>query len=600
MPFHPVEDHGAVGDLSTVALVAIDGTIDFMCFPRFDSPSIFLSLLDNEKGGHFRIAPLLDDAGYRQLYLPETNVLLTRTLSEEGVSELVDFMVPACVDSAHRLIRKVSTIRGEVHYRMCCAPRFNYGAAGWRAEKTAQGVLFHPEDGQPAFLRLRSTAPVEPGTHEVTARFTLRAGESAVFILEDATQEAAQGEQDLPSYAENALAGTVRYWRSWIERSNYRGRWWEMVNRSALALKLLTADAYGSTVASATLGIPERIGGALNWDYRYCWIRDASFVMRTLLRLGYTQEPEAFVRWVSDRCCGQHGGGPLALMYRVDGGQDLEEHELTHLRGYRDSSPVRVGNGAANQLQLDMYGELMAFIDEYDQLDQLISVELWRELAHMIDWLCDHWHEPDDGIWEVRSGRHEFVYSRVMCWVAVDRALRVANRRGFPIDAAKWIRIRDEIYQNVHSVFWNPRRQSFVGRKGADSVDAAMLFMPLVRFISPRDPLWRSTLELIEHELVSDSLVYRYRDKPGEPTEDEIWEGTFCMCSFWYTECLALASETDKARFYFEKMLGYANHLGLYSEELGKRGEHLGNFPQAFTHFALIESAMVLDHALAR
>jgi GH15 family glucan-1,4-alpha-glucosidase len=348
-------------------------------------------------------------------------------------------------------------------------------------------------------------------------------------------------------------------------------------------------------VASPTFGLPEMPGGVRNWDYRYTWIRDASFTLYALMRLGYTEEASAFMRWIEARCRELNPDGSLQIMYRIDGRHEIPEETLDHLAGYAGSRPVRVGNSAYAQLQLDIYGELMDSVYLYNKFGEPISHDLWCNLVKLIDFVCRHWREPDEGIWEVRGGRKEFALSRVMCWVAVDRGIRLALKRSFPAPFGRWIEVRDAIYHDIFNSFWDSKRSAFVQHKGAKTTDASTLLMPLMKFISPSDPRWLSTLRAIEEDLVDDSLVFRYRPQDAAPDGLQGNEGTFNMCTFWYVEALARAGDIDQARFIFEKMLGYANHLGLYSEELGPRGEHLGNFPQAFTHLALISAAHCLD-----
>jgi GH15 family glucan-1,4-alpha-glucosidase len=370
------------------------------------------------------------------------------------------------------------------------------------------------------------------------------------------------------------------------------------VNRSALTLKMLTSLPHGSIVAAPTLGLPEVLGGPRNWDYRYTWIRDASFTLYGLIRLGYTGEAKAFMKWIEQRCQEMQPGETLQIMYGLDGQKDLTEWNLDHLEGYRGTRPVRVGNQAFRHLQLDIYGELMDAVYLYDKYGEAISYDLWMNLTRLIDWVCDNWHQPDEGIWEVRGGKREFLYSRVLCWVAVDRGVRMALKRSLPAPMNKWIEVRNQIHHSVYEDFWDPKRKRFVQFKGAEALDAAALLMPLIKFISPSDPRWLSTLEAIERDLVEDSLVYRYRLDKAAPDGLQGGEGTFSMCSFWYVECLSRAGHTAKARLNFEKILGYANHLGLYSEELGPSGEHLGNFPQALTHLSLISAAYHLNRSI--
>ena len=602
MAYQPIENYGIIGDLHSVALVSIDGSIDFMAFPHFDSPTIFAALLDQHKGGRFQLAPVFcEDAQHKQLYLPDTNVLLSRFLSAEGVAEISDFMPIENVHPCHDIVRRAKTVRGEVCFRMVCAPRFGYGRAEHRIESHENEVIFYT-DGQnqssQLALRLRLTTPYSIEDGAVVSEFTLRAGETAAFILE----QARPGEDSPsvgPNYVASAFKETVNFWQRWANRSTYQGRWREMVSRSALTLKLLTSIQHGSLVAAPTFGLPEEIGGERNWDYRYTWIRDAAFTLYGLMRLGYTDEAAAFMKWIEARCEEMEPDGSLQIMYRLDGGHELPEEELPHLEGYRQSSPVRIGNGAYQQTQLDIYGELMDSVYLYNKYGQPISHDLWQNLTRLIDWVCENWRRTDEGIWEVRGGQYEFLHSRVMCWVAVDRGLRLADKRSFPAPFARWQQIRSDIYCDIFSHFWNTQCQAFVQHTGTTNMDASSLLMPLMKFISPTDPRWLSTLKAIEQELVSDSLVFRYTT--GDASHDGLSgsEGTFSICSFWYVECLARAGELAKARFLFEKALGYANHLGLYAEELGPCGQHLGNFPQAFTHLALISAAYELDRRLS-
>ena len=593
--------HGMIGDLHTVALVGTDGSIDWCCFPRFDSPSIFASILDEKKGGRFKIAPV-EQGTQRQLYLPETNVLLTRFLNDHGVGELTDFMPVECDAphqraKRHQIIRMVSVTRGKIRFRLECAPAFNYGRDRHRAEASRHGVVFHAPG---MVIGLVSQVPLTILDGAAAAEFTLNAGESTTFCLEYLAQEGEGELMTVPQSGAEALEDTVAFWRRWVGQCRYEGRWREMVQRSALALKLLTYAPTGAIVAAPTTSLPEQIGGVRNWDYRYTWVRDAAFTIYALLRLGFTSEAGRFMDWLNARCHELNADGSLQPVYRIDGGHEMPEEELPHLEGYLSSRPIRVGNAAAVQLQLDIYGALMDAAYLYNKHGSPISYDLWRNLARLLEYVCANWERQDDGIWEVRGGPQPFVYSKVMCWVALDRGIRLADKRGFPADRARWIATRDRIYTHVMSHGWNRAIQSFVQIDGGSEVDASTLIMPLVFFVSPTDPRMVSTLDRVMADLVSDSLVHRYRPNAAAPDGLPGEEGTFSLCTFWLVEALTRAGRLVEARLMFEKMLSYANHVGLYGEELSLTGRHLGNFPQAFTHIGLISAAYNLDRALGR
>ena len=592
--YRPIENYGVIGDLNTVALVGLDGSIDFLCFPDFDSPTVFASILDYRKGGYFKIAPVEDRSRHKQLYLPDTNVLLTRFLQPNGVGEITDFMPVESQYVGKELVRMVTCVQGSLDFRMECRPRFDYARA--KHSVTAANdceYVFASEGDDQQKLSLVSTIPMQQEGGDATATFTLSAGETVIFKLEYITVDTVSKPDALPDFARKSLFDTINFWKTWIGKSRYKGRWAEIVHRSALVLKLLISQKHGSMVAAPTFGLPEEIGGERNWDYRYTWIRDASFTVFTLLKLGYEKEAREFMKWVEQQCNDIDKVGNLSLMYGIDGRKDLFESELTHLEGYRKSYPVRIGNGAYDQVQLDIYGELLDSVYLYDKHGEPISYDFWLDISRQVDWVCNHWQQDDQGIWEVRGGRKEFLYSRMMCWVAIDRGMKIATRHSFP-RPPRWREERDKIFHSIHRDFWNDKLKAFVQYKGAETVDAATLLMPIIRFISPQDPKWLSTLEQIEKILVSDSLVYRYRtDQKLDGLKGG--EGTFSMCTFWYVECLAKAGHLNKARLIFEKMLAYANHLGLYAEQLGIQGEHLGNFPQAFTHLGLITAALSLD-----
>jgi GH15 family glucan-1,4-alpha-glucosidase len=595
-PYLPIESHGVIGDLQTAALVGLDGTIDFLCLPAFDSPSVFASLLDRQRGGQFLLQPVLNGARQKQQYLPGSNVLLTRFLSPYGVAEISDFMAIHPEPHPSRIVRRAKAVRGELRFRLRCAPRFDYARAGHQARLVDGGVLFDgPGD---LVLRLSTPIPLSLDGGDAVAEFTLRTGESVFFVLEHVVgdEPPAPTERDQLS---RSFKETVNYWRKWIGGSTYRGRWADEIHRSALTLKLLHCRNTGSIVAAPTFGLPEEIGGERNWDYRYTWIRDASFSLYALIRLGLTEETRDFIHWLIHRAEAREDPGDLQIVYGIDGRSDLPEISLEHLEGYRGSGPVRIGNGASDQLQLDIYGELLDSLYLYDKYGEVTSFDLWGRIAAVVEWVCANWNQPDQGIWEVRSEPRHFLSSRLMCWVAIDRGVRLAVKRSLPAPLDSWRAARDEIYGDVWENFWDSDEQAFVGWKGSSRLDAACLLMPLVRFVSPTDPRWLATLRAVRRRLLNDSLVHRY-EIDGEHVDGLAGgEGTFSICTFWYVECLSRAGDLQQARFIFEKMLGYANHLGLYSEEIGQSGEHLGNFPQAFTHLALISAAYDLDRRLS-
>jgi GH15 family glucan-1,4-alpha-glucosidase len=593
----PIADHGLIGDLHSVALVGTDGTIDWYCSSGFDCPSVFASILDADRGGSFELAAD-EPAKTKQFYFPDTNVLVTRFFAEDGVGEVQDFM-PITGDprevSRHRLIRRLKCVRGSIPFRVRVAPRFDYGRQPHTVRRQAGQVLFESAD---LALALTATVPVELDAQDAIASFKLLEGETAVFALDQA------GGDIMPrscphAEADSQLTATVEFWRRWLSASRYRGRWRETVHRSALTLKLLTYAPTGAIVAAPTTSLPEQIGGERNWDYRYLWVRDAAFCVYALLRLGFAGEAEAFMGFLSGHVTRRVGSasGPLQIMYGIDGRTDLPETELHNLEGYQESAPVRIGNAAAGQLQLDIYGALIDSVYLYDKWGKPISSDHWDDLCALVNWICDHWDQPDEGVWETRGGRKNFVYSRLMCWVAIERAMRIARRRGLPANLNSWGESRDAIYRQIMERGWSTTRQAFIQHFGEDVLDASVLMMPLAKFISPTDPKWLATLDALTADLVSDSLVYRY-DPEASPDGLRGKEGTFSICSFWYVEALTRSGRIDEARLAFEKMLTYANHLGLYAEQISLTGEQQGNFPQAFTHLALISAAFNLDRAL--
>ncbi|QFZ19648.1 glycoside hydrolase family 15 protein [Saccharothrix syringae] len=604
---HPrIADHGLIGDLRTAALVATDGTVDWWCVPRFDSPTVFAALLDRD-GGHCRIRPARSRAPGRQLYFPDTAVLITRFTTDEGVGEVVDFMPPSpdpATATPRWLVRMVRCVRGRVEFTLDVAPRFDYGRAPHRTTVTDEGALFEGPDTAVVLHTVRE--PGDTGAAEVRldgggdlhAGFTLGTGQVRGIVLEP--NPAGPPRALRVAEVERAFRDTARFWHDWLARSTYRGRWREAVDRSAVTLKLLTHAPSGALVAAPTAGLPEQLGGERNWDYRYTWVRDASFAVSSLLDLGFTDEAAAFARWLADRYeeAGTGPGGPLRVLYRVDGSADVPEHVLDHWAGHRGSAPVRIGNAAGDQLQLDVYGELLDALHRAHGRGLRIGHRGWQALRGVLDWLADNWDRPDEGIWETRGGRHDFTYGRVMSWVAFDRGLRLAADQGLPAPVERWREARDLVHDQVWRRGWSPRRRAFTQRYGADVLDASLLRMARAGFVAPHDPAWLATLAAVERDLVVDGQVLRY-DPVASPDGLAGAEGTFSLCTFDYVSALARSGRVPEARLLFEKALTHANHLGLHAEEIGPTGEQLGNFPQAFTHLALIDAAITLDGGVA-
>ena len=603
-----IADHGLIGNLQTAALVSTDGTIDWFCAPRFDSPSIFGCLLDDDHGGHFRVRPTVDVFNRHQLYYPDTAILVTRFLTEAGVGEVIDFMPiasTAVASGRHRLVRMLRCVRGEMTFALDIAPRFDYGREPHETHVSEDGVIFQgrrtamslnivrePEDARLARVQ-------QVSAEDLKLELPLQAGQLRGVVLEVGEPRPVRVVR-VPE-AWQLFNETVRFWRSWLGQSTYEGRWRETLERSAITLKLMTYAPSGGIVAAPTAALPEQIGGERNWDYRYTWVRDASFSVYALLGMGFTEEAAGLGRWLGAKVDEQVGGkgGPLNIMYRVDGSSDLIEEVLSHWEGYKGSSPVRIGNGAADQLQLDIYGEAIDSLYFANQHGLQGGHQKWRRLCDLLNWLTDNWNQPEEGIWETRGGRQEFTYGRLMSWVAFDRGLRLANLHSRPAPLDRWRTERDAIYDQIMEADWSEARQAFVQHSKTDVLDSSLLRMTSVGFISPTDPMWTSTLEAMDGELVTDSLVYRY-DPAASPDGLRGSEGTFSLCTFRYVDSLARAGQLEKARNTFEKMLTYANHLGLYSEEIAITGEQIGNFPQAFTHLALIDAAITLNGQLDR
>jgi len=595
----PIDQHGLIGDLRTCALVGADGTIDWFCAPRFDSPSVFGALLDPDRGGAWMLGPVDDATTTHQFYFPDSNILVTRFLTEEGVAEVHDFMpILEAHDDDHRqrVVRRVVAVRGEVRLHTRLQARPDYGRAEPVTTRVDGGVLIEG-DGVRLGLSASTALELEDGT--VSAEFSLSGGDEVTLVLEVLDGDQEPRTRDCENIT-TLFDRTARFWRDWLAQSTYTGRWREMVDRSALTLKLLTHEPSGAIIAAPTTSLPEQLGGGRNWDYRFVWIRDAAFSLYALLRLGFTDEAASFMEWLSQRLGDESDGGelgPLRVLYDIDGNVPKEEVELDHLRGYRDSRPVRVGNAAVDQLQLDIYGELIDSVYLFNKYGPGISYEAWSDLTRVLDWVMDNWDQPDAGMWELRDEPQLHTTSRLMCWVAIERMMRTARQRGLPGDLSGWAEVRDEIYDRIMTESWDDEVGAFMQYEGADTLDAGVLLMPLLKFVAPNDPRFVSTLAVVEERLVSDSLVFRYDlGQAGDGIDGP--EGTFSLCSFWYVEALTRLGRLDEARLALEKMFTYANHLGLYAEQVGLAGDQLGNFPQAFTHLSLISAAINLDHEL--
>jgi GH15 family glucan-1,4-alpha-glucosidase len=607
-----ISAHGLIGDLQTAALVTTDGTIDFFCCPRFDSPSVFCSLLDADKGGYFQIRPAADNYVTKQLYFPNTAMLITRFMTPDGVGEVLDFMpvIEGPPTDRHRLVRYLRVARGTMKFLVEIEPRFDYGRAQHEVDVTGAGAVFRTTGGMELTLHTVGAATSADGRAAVTrtdsgirATITMREGESGRGVMLESM--GGQPRAIAPEELQRLASDTTGYWKSWLNRSTYQGRWREMIQRSAMTLKLLTYQPSGAPVAAATLGLPEQAGGERNWDYRFTWIRDGSLTMHALANLGYLEEAGRFGAWMRDRvvetttASATNGTGPLKIMYRVDGSSDLTEEILDHFEGWRGSRPVRIGNGAADQLQLDIYGEGMDAILAGDSFGLPIAYEGWLALTKIMDWVAGNWDQPDEGVWETRGGRKNFTYGRFQCWVALDRAIKLAQRHGRPANLASWAAARDQLYNQVMTRGWNDKVRAFTQHYDTQVLDSSLLLMPIEDFISPTDPRWLSTLDAMNGELVSDSLVYRY-NPASSPDGLHGDEGTFSLCTFLYVDALARAGRLDEAVLTFEKMFTYGNFLGLFSEEIDSTGGQLGNFPQAFTHLSLINSAITLNRELDR
>lgn len=601
--YRKISDYGIIGNLHSIALVGLDGSIDWMCMPHIDSPSVFGALLDGRKGGHFSITPVEEwDSTAR--YVPDTNVLVTRFRTREGTARITDFMPVSPKEGGaaerHDLYRLVEVERGQVSLRVAFEPRFDYARARTTLEKREWGISARGQGagGKPESMALCPTRELELRDERAEAVWRLTEGEQAWLYL----KYGEEGEAAIDvEQAGKALRDTEEYWRGWLEKSETGrsvdlGPYREMVNRSALVLKLLFYGPTGAIAAAATTSLPECVGGLRNWDYRYTWLRDTSFTLQALFNLGHLSETEGYLRWIRG-LLSRYGVRNMQVMYGLRGETDLAEEELAHLEGYKGSRPVRVGNAASAQRQLDIYGELMEAALKLSDYVGKIDIDLWPFLRNVCDYVVAHWRERDNGIWEVRGGPRHFVYSKVMCWLALDRGVNIARRYGFPADLDGWQRARAEIKEQVLEKGWSPQKKSFVQHYETDALDSTGLLMAIVGFLPFDDPRVASTVEATRRELAHDGFLYRYRSEDGLPGE----EGAFLLCSFWLIDNLVAVGRLDEAEALLRRMEGASNHLGLFSEQYDARWrEALGNFPQAFTHIGYVNSVLALMRARTR
>ena len=605
-PYLPIEDYGAIGNLRTVALVGRNGSIDWCCLPELDRPSVFASLLDHRRGGHFRVAPRGATIG-EQRYLEHSNVLETRFETAGGTLTVTDLMplrgsILGNPQTAPEIYRILHCERGEIEVEVEWAPRFDYARAPTRMKQSEAG--FQAVGGLERLaiggLPAGSAEIIEDGDGPLLrARFRLPAGERRVIVTRYGAGTAAASVEQSAA----VLKETVQAWRDWahhcmMEDCTFGGPWHPQVIRSGLVLKLLTFPDTGAIAAAPTTSLPEEIGGVRNWDYRFAWIRDAAFTAQALFAIGHRAEALEFLEW-SERVAmakGEQDWG-LQIMYDLRGETELPELELEHLEGYRGSRPVRIGNGAAKQKQLDIYGELLNSAYEYMRLGGKLDPQLMAFLARIADQAAAEWREPDYGIWEVRGGPRHFIYSKVMCWVALDRAVCMADRFGLKGRTEVWRRERDAIHRAVLAEGFNDKVGAFVQSFGSTALDAANLMIPIVEFLPFDDPRVQATLDRTLEQLTENGFVHRYCADDGLPGG----EGAFLLCTFWMVHALALSGRREQAREIFEGVAARANHLGLFAEEIDPRtGRFLGNFPQAFSHIGFINSALYLARAEGR
>lgn len=587
-----IEDYGLIGDLQTAALVGINGSIDWLCFPRFDSEACFSALIGDEWDGHWLLAPDCEVHRTERRYRERSLVHELDFHCEAGVVRVTDFMPPRGEDPD--VVRIVECLEGSVPIRMELVIRFGYGAiVPWvrRLDEQTRVAIAGPDA-----LSLRTSAPMRGENLRTVAEFTLEPGERCSFVLTWYPSH-----RDCPPAvdAEQALEDTCSFWDEWLGNCTYHGRWDEAVTRSLMVLKALTYNPTGGIVAAPTTSLPEAIGGVRNWDYRYCWLRDATFALDALLESGFEEEAQAWRAWLLRAVAGDPDD--LQIMYGPAGERRLPEYELPWLAGYEGSKPVRIGNGASTQFQLDVYGEVLDVLHQARRRHIESDDYSWALQQVMLASLERRWSEPDEGIWEVRGPRRHFTHSKVMAWVAMDRGVKAVEEFGRDGAVDRWRACRDAIKAEVLEQGYDEELGSFVQSYGSKRVDASLLTIPLFGFLPPEDPRVRGTLEAVRRELLVDGFVQRYRhDEDGESVDGlPPGEGAFFLCSFWFVDNLVLLGELEEACEMFDKLLALRNDLGLLSEEYDVAGKRqVGNFPQAFSHIGLINTAILLDKAL--
>jgi GH15 family glucan-1,4-alpha-glucosidase len=591
--YAPIREYALVGDGRTAALIASDGSVDWLCLPNVDSPSVFARILDAERGGSFRLEPTAPFEAERR-YLERSNVLETTFATAEGSVRVTDAMTlsdSSRLSPLRELVRKVDALAGIVPLRWAFEPRFDYGRAQTRIERRA-GRWFAHAGSSALVLSLCDVGEGELHDGAITGELSLAPGESGLFSLAATDKEPAvmPGRED----SEARLERTKRFWLEWSDRTSYEGAWPDAVTRSVLALKLLTFAPSGAIVAAPTTSLPEWIGGGRNWDYRFTWLRDASWSLDAMLRLGYHDEAHAFFWWLMH--ASRLTQPRLQILYRIDGSIHTEERELSHLAGYRGSRPVRIGNGAREQVQLDVYGAVLEAIWLYGKAVGRLDGDTGREVGRIADFVAEHWSDPDNGIWEVRDERTHYIQSKGLCWVALDRACKLAEEGLIPDRGRRWRGAADELKAWVDEHGWDDRLQSYVRAPDLRELDASLLTLAVLGYDRDRSPRIEATVAAVERELREGPYVYRYRGDDGLKGE----EGAFLTCSFWLVDAYARCGRLDDANALMEELLGLANDVGLYSEEINPRtGEFLGNFPQGLTHLALISAAVTIADAEA-